>query len=1445
VIYALRISADIIVVPPNVLNSDGGTFRESNVTLYMSPSAIPDQTEFKQSPATGYPAYSGLVGTPVLISPEPLVFNDSARLSLSYDPAALPSGTQETGLFLAKLVNGVWTALSPSSVDTTAHTVTAVVSGTGTYSVCIPGLAGLNVPPAIGTFTVSTSILAQNTSTSVTFNWTYANTPTPAPTAKLYPEGQPELAAAITNGSAANINIAQDTTYILKTENAAGTSEKAVTFLTAAAPQIANFRISPAIVPLNTATPVTWSWDYAQNPMADCNCTVSGGTVTNGTVSQITLSNTQQVYTLTCTNIAGSNSKTFTVYGLPSSPFSMSAGPAGASLSLPNGIKLEIPEGALSKDVIITMSPLTQFPADKTLIGMPFKLEPNGLAFNIPATLTIPYVQSVLDAIGIQPDKIAITTVMDNEWAAKHTTVDTTAGSLSTLISHFSDYSTQDDYPSKPLSEKLSKIIQGGEIAEFLPKRTDTTFIGGIRDDATGTYTPYKKFDTNFGYDKEPARIAEVLSGDITGDGKDDMVVASLYKSGTYSYEGTTYRQQYIRLTFINGNGAVFHTMDLKTEGVLAAHDSYYQVDIALGDVDGDGIKELIVAGSYGRIKDSDGSTAMKYSHVFWIFDDVNTSNFALLKKFTKDSSNPAKFDVAVTSGDVDGDGLDEIVWMYRQDNGTRVAATITDDKSHSFATLDTLYYTRVTAGEIFTRNEGAEWLNVAIGDFDGDGRSEMIFGETMETGLKAEIFRYDTNEKKAKIGKTKWIGMRGEGGVGRGKTRPVFAIGDFNGDGKDEAAFSTPLYAGFDCGDGWNKTFYHVWWVSEDKVEQLPVGDSAQLGMIAAGDTNRDGKDDLVVVFATDGNYYTQLYQVNSSGVFEKQKEWAKQHDYKCIWNQVPYVSIGDYDGDNILLEYTGESKDVTTDAIPIIAVAAPPVWGTESIDQNRGDSQSAYGTEANKSTTTGNEVGVSVGVTLSFEAADPFGFVSASASAAFEGEFKKTNTQTKSTLYGTSYGCSYPYDYVLYNQNHYRSYKYKIMAHPDPKFAPDGSTYKFMTIDVPRKSGPDIYKTNLDTYNKNRGKGPEIGTDVFKHTVGDIYTYPAKADKDTIKGKYDTWEVPTHLTVGEGTGTNTGTITLSSENTSGKSTTLGVEFTAGMSVGGVGFESSCGYSSTNTYEVSIGKSTSYAGTVGDIQSGWSSHKYFWGMFVYNYTPSKSKRFQVINYWVEEPPLYPVRHALKFDGSNDYVQIPDASALRSASFTIELWFKADKRQTQKLATKTSSSNRWRVFMVKSGENYIIEFDRLSGEIGNLKTTTTINPNTWYHVAAVYDAAGQTAKLYLNGKLEASATGVADMGGASTGGITLGKVVPYNGAYLAGAIDEVRFWNYTRSQAEIQGVMNTTLNGNESGLAGYWKFDDGSGTTAADSTANKNNGTLTNYSDPPGNAWTTFYAPVD
>lgn len=60
-----------------------------------------------------------------------------------------------------------------------------------------------------------------------------------------------------------------------------------------------------------------------------------------------------------------------------------------------------------------------------------------------------------------------------------------------------------------------------------------------------------------------------------------------------------------------------------------------------------------------------------------------------------------------------------------------------------------------------------------------------------------------------------------------------------------------------------------------------------------------------------------------------------------------------------------------------------------------------------------------------------------------------------------------------------------------------------------------------------------------------------------------------------------------------------------------------------------------------------------------------------------------------------------------------------------------------------------------------------------------------------------------------------------------GLIDEVRLWNYPRTQDEIQRDMRRELSGTESGLVGYWKFDENDGGCwTRDSTANGNDGQL-------------------
>ena len=93
--------------------------------------------------------------------------------------------------------------------------------------------------------------------------------------------------------------------------------------------------------------------------------------------------------------------------------------------------------------------------------------------------------------------------------------------------------------------------------------------------------------------------------------------------------------------------------------------------------------------------------------------------------------------------------------------------------------------------------------------------------------------------------------------------------------------------------------------------------------------------------------------------------------------------------------------------------------------------------------------------------------------------------------------------------------------------------------------------------------------------------------------------------------------------------------------------------------------------------------------------------------------------------------------------------------------------------------------------------------------------------------------------------LTIGGYPP---AYFNGYIDEFRIWNVARTASEITSTMKHTLVGNEPGLTGYWKFDETSGTTAADSVTTAGHtahpGTLSASSAANNPTWVVSMAPL-
>jgi len=219
----------------------------------------------------------------------------------------------------------------------------------------------------------------------------------------------------------------------------------------------------------------------------------------------------------------------------------------------------------------------------------------------------------------------------------------------------------------------------------------------------------------------------------------------------------------------------------------------------------------------------------------------------------------------------------------------------------------------------------------------------------------------------------------------------------------------------------------------------------------------------------------------------------------------------------------------------------------------------------------------------------------------------------------------------------------------------------------------------------------------------------------------------------------------------------------------------------------------------------------------------------------------------LQFDGVDDYIEIPHQSYYMTNSFTLEAWFQWDKAGTDDTQFITG----------KGFEQFEIHTGGGSG-VNGIRFIPVYRPKTlyadgrayqdvrnviqpgWFHVAAVWDYSTQTARVYINGQpqniyqvgnnvgtiapVPLKNPGVnpyADNLSNFTIGIRSDMTFPFKGK-----ISDVRFWNTVRTSEEINADKNKQLTGSESGLMGYWKLNEPSGTVATDSTSNHNNGTV-------------------
>lgn len=200
----------------------------------------------------------------------------------------------------------------------------------------------------------------------------------------------------------------------------------------------------------------------------------------------------------------------------------------------------------------------------------------------------------------------------------------------------------------------------------------------------------------------------------------------------------------------------------------------------------------------------------------------------------------------------------------------------------------------------------------------------------------------------------------------------------------------------------------------------------------------------------------------------------------------------------------------------------------------------------------------------------------------------------------------------------------------------------------------------------------------------------------------------------------------------------------------------------------------------------------------------------------------------LVFDGQNDYAEATGIN-LANTSFTVEFWAKRANTGNDDyiVAQGTSTNNNGLHIGYRGSNQFTFAF------FGNdLNTPNNFTSTNWHHIAVTYDNTTGDRYIYVDGNQEATDnSGSAFLG---TGNLRIGHT-PWGGMFSSdpyeGSIDELRIWNTARTQTEIMDNMNECLTGTEAGLISYYQFEEGTGTTASDQTANGNDATLTGNTD--------------
>ena len=251
----------------------------------------------------------------------------------------------------------------------------------------------------------------------------------------------------------------------------------------------------------------------------------------------------------------------------------------------------------------------------------------------------------------------------------------------------------------------------------------------------------------------------DVLVADVDGDGRADVITLAQLSSSMSRREG----RLVVRLQTAPG---VFAPAQTYVVGV-------YPWKMALGDIDGDGAADLVVTDV--------GSTSSTTDRAVWMLrqDAGNRGHFLAPQRLGINPTRP----YGVVIGDVNGDTAPDIVIADSPATGVGATALYQDAAHRGTFLAPTLI---VLPGEATA---------VAIGDLDGDGRSDLVFRVVLsQTNFVPNTALAIRHQQPGGV-----LAPAVTLSTQTGLNTPLLVMADYNADGvRDVVEFFTPSSTSF-----------------------------------------------------------------------------------------------------------------------------------------------------------------------------------------------------------------------------------------------------------------------------------------------------------------------------------------------------------------------------------------------------------------------------------------------------------------------------------------------------------------------------------------------------------------------------------------------------------------------------------------------------------------------